>query len=433
VRLAFSNTNLVLNTNLYSYVFDPLPSGKMPALGDIVKLTKQKSGISFYYLNFHLLGDPALRLAYPQNQVVTSSINGKAISSTVFDTIKALSKVTIKGYVGVQNGPSVTKLTSFNGILYPTVFDKEQNITCLGNDPASLANGLPFQFKLQKNIVYKGKVEVTNGDFAFSFLVPKDISYNFDFGKISYYAQNGVSDARGYTESFYLGGSATNIVPDNTGPSIGLYMNDKKFVAGGTTNEKPNIYAEVADSSGINTVGTGIGHDISAVLDENSSKPIILNDYYEANLNSYQSGKIKYPFNELAEGNHRLSLKVWDVQNNSSMAYTDFVVARSAEMALTHVLNYPNPFTSRTKFYFENNQCCLDLKVNIQVFTISGKVVKTISLNTKNDGFRSDGIDWDGKDDFGDKLAKGVYIYKVSVSDPNNKKAEKIEKLVILN
>ncbi|MGZ3882850.1 MAG: type IX secretion system sortase PorU [Bacteroidia bacterium] len=438
VRLAFSNTNLVLNSNLYDFAFSPLtPGGKMPALGDIVKQTKQKSGISFYYLNFHLLGDPALRLAYPQHQVVTTSINGKTVPTTtttvVVDTLKALQKVTVKGYVGIQNGSTVTKMTSFNGILYPTVFDKEQLITCLGNDAESLSNGLPFQFKLQKNIIYRGKVEVDNGDFSFNFIVPKDISYNYDFGKISYYAQNGITDATGYDNSFFLGGSATNVTPDNVGPTIGLYLNDKKFVSGGTTNENPSLYAEVADSSGINTVGTGIGHDISAVLDDNSSKPVILNDYYEANLNSFQSGKIKYPFSDLPEGNHRLSLKVWDVQNNSSMANTDFVVAKSADMALTHVLNYPNPFTTRTKFYFENNQCCLQLKVNIQIFTISGKVVKTISLNIKNDGFRSDGIDWDGKDDYGDKLAKGVYIYKISVSDPDNKKAEKTEKLVILN
>jgi hypothetical protein len=403
----------------------------MPALGDMVRLTKVKSGIQFYFLNFHLLGDPALRLAYPQEKVYTTQINNKIITPTTYDTISALSKVTVKGYIGNKSG---IKLNTFNGVLYPTVFDKEQLITCLGNDPSSLIGGtIPFVFYLQKNIIYKGKVEVVNGDFSFSFIVPKDITYNFDLGKLSYYAHNGIIDAGGYNKNFYVGGSSTSVLPDNAGPNIGLYLNDKKFVSGGTTNDKPHLYAEVSDSSGINTVGTGIGHDVTAILDENSSKPIVLNDYYEANLNSYQSGKIKYPFDQLSEGNHRLSLKVWDVQNNSNTAYTDFVVAPSAEMALTHVLNYPNPFTTRTKFFFENNQCCQTLKVIIQIFTISGKVVKTIDQTLTNEGFRSDGIDWDGKDDFGDKLAKGVYVYKLSVTGTDNKKAEKIEKLVILN
>jgi hypothetical protein len=430
VRLAFSNTNYTLNSNLYDYVFDTLPNGKMPCLGDVVRLTKVKSGIQFYFLNFHLLGDPALQLAYPKERVYTSQINNKIITPTAFDTLTALSKVTVKGFVGDKSG---NKLNTFNGILYPTVFDKEQQITCLGNDPTSLVAGLPFKFYLQKNIIYKGKVEVKNGDFSFSFIVPKDINYNFGIGKLSYYAQNGLIDANGYNKNFYVGGSSTSISPDNAGPVVGLFLNDKKFVSGGTTNDRPNLYAEVTDSSGVNTVGTGIGHDLTAILDENSSKPIVLNDYYQADLNSYQTGKVKYPFDQLAEGNHRLSLKVWDVQNNSSTVYTDFVVAPAAEMALTHVLNYPNPFTTRTKFYFENNQCCQTLKVNIQIFTISGKVVKTIMQTLTNEGFRSEGIDWDGKDDFGDKLGKGVYVYKVSVMGSDNKKAEKIEKLVILN
>lgn len=430
VRLAFSNTNFTLNSVLYDYIFDTLPGGKMPSLGDVVRLTKRNAGFSFYYLNFHLLGDPALRLAYPQNKVFTTHINNNPVSVSNTDTLKALAKVTVKGYVGTATG---AKLTSFNGVLNPTVFDKEQQITCLGNDPASVTSLGPFKFKQQKNIIFKGKVQVTNGDFQFSFIVPKDIAYSYDLGKFSYYAHNGVQDAAGYNNNFYVGGSASNLIPDNAGPAVNLYMNDKKFVTGGTTNEKPNIYAEVSDSSGINTVGTGIGHDITAILDENSSKPIILNDYYEANLNSYQSGKIKYPFSELSEGSHRLSLKVWDVQNNSSTAYTDFVVAKSAEMALTHVLNYPNPFTTKTQFFFENNQCCQSVKVNIQIFTISGKMVKTISQTVYNEGFRSPGIEWDGKDEYGDKLGKGVYVYKISVLGSENKKAEKTEKLVILN
>ena len=430
VRLAFSNTNFILNSNLYDFAFDTLPNGKMPALGDIVRQTKRKSGIQFYFLNFHLLGDPALKLAYPMHKVFTTHINNNPVSSSNNDTIKALSKVTVKGFIGDKKG---NKLTGFNGVLNPTVFDKEQLITCLGNDVASVTSSGPFKFKQQKNIIYKGKVQVVNGDFSFTFIVPKDIAYNFDFGKLSYYAHNGVIDANGYNNNFYVGGSANNVAPDYAGPGISLYMNDKKFVNGGTTNEKPKLYAEVADSSGVNTVGTGIGHDITAILDENSSKPIVLNDYYEADLNSYQKGKIRYPFNELSEGSHRLSLKVWDVQNNSSVVYTDFVVSKSAEMALTHVLNYPNPFTTKTQFYFENNQCCQTMNVNIQIFTISGKMVKTISQTTTNEGFRSSGIDWDGKDEFGDKLAKGVYIYKLSVTAADSKKAEKTEKLVILN
>jgi len=431
-RLAFSSTNFVLNTTLFNYLFKKLPNGKMPALGDIIQETKATLGQSIYFANFHLLGDPALPLAYPQQKVITSKINNNLVTPTSIDTISALAKITVSGFVADTSG---NKLTNFNGIVYPTVFDKEENLNCLLNDPDSYFStaGNPFNFKLQKNILYHGKAEVKNGDFTFSFIVPKDISFAIGPGKISYYATNGQFDAAGYTNNVKVGGSAKNPIIDNEGPQLSIYMNDKNFVNGGTTNEKPILYANLIDSSGINTVGSSIGHDITVVLDANSSKPIVLNDYYEANLNSYQAGKVRFPFDELAEGNHSLTFKAWDIQNNSSVTSTDFVVAHSAELALKHVLNYPNPFTTNTKFYLEHNQACNPLKITIQIFTISGKVVKTIQKNVTCEGFRPEGVDWDGKDEFGDKLARGVYVYKLAIINTDNQKAEKTEKLVILN
>ncbi|MGZ3900623.1 MAG: type IX secretion system sortase PorU, partial [Bacteroidia bacterium] len=431
-RVAFSTTNEVLNTILFEYIFKKLPNGNKPALGDIVRETKANLGQSIYYANFHLLGDPALKLAYPEQKIITTKINTHTVTPSGSDTLSALAKITISGFVADTMG---NKLTGFNGLVYPTVFDKIADVTCLLNDPDSYYNtvGVPFSFQLQKNILYRGKTEVKNGDFTFSFLVPKDISFAYGPGKISYYATNGQSDAAGYYQNVIVGGGAKNPVIDNEGPQVNLFLNDKNFVNGGTTNEKPILYANLTDSSGINTLGTGIGHDISVILDQNSTKPVILNDYYEAALNSYQSGRVRYPFDELSEGNHRLTFKAWDIQNNSNVVNTDFVVAPSAELALTHVLNYPNPFTSSTKFFLEHNQACNPLKVTVQIFTISGKVVKTLQRSVMCEGFRPEGIEWDGKDDFGDKLGRGVYIYKVSILNTENKKAEKTEKLVILN
>lgn len=427
VRVAFSSLNEVLNQAFYDHALTPMSNGKMPHIGDLYRLTKVQIGFNEQFTNFLILGDPAIKLAYPQHEVYTSTINNNTVTITSSDTLNALSKITVKGYVGDKSG---NKLTNFNGVVFPSVFDKSTTVETLNNDGTASS---PLLFPLQKNLIYRGKSQVINGDFSFTFLVPKDISYNFGKGKISYYAHNGIIDANGYHDKIIIGGSNPNAVPDNEGPSISLYMNDSKFVSGGTTNENPKIYAVVADSSGINTIGTGIGHDVTAILDENSKNPHILNDYYTADLNTFQSGKILYPFNELSEGNHRLSLKVWDVQNNSSTAYTDFVVSKQADLALSHILNYPNPFTTKTKFWIEHNQCCISLSVLIQVYTISGKMVKSINQTINNQGFRFDGIEWDGKDDFGDKLARGVYIYKVSVTDNAQKKAEKIEKLVILN
>jgi hypothetical protein len=209
-------------------------------------------------------------------------------------------------------------------------------------------------------------------------------------------------------------------------------MNDSTFVFGGVTDENPMIYAKVSDESGINTVGNGIGHDIIATLDEETDKQIVLNDYYEADMDSYQSGSIRYPLQNLENGLHNLSMKVWDVFNNSSESYTEFIVESADEPVLKHVLNYPNPFTTYTEFWFEHNQACCDLDVLIQVFTVSGKLVKSIHANVQTTGYRTDPVPWDGKDDFGDKLARGVYIYRVTIQNSEQKKAEEIQKLVIL-
>lgn len=433
-RLAFSNFNETLNNKVFDFVFykDPVTK-KMPALGDIIRNTKAALGQNFFYSNFHLLGDPALTLAYPKQRVYTSNINGKAVTASLVDTIKGLSKVTVKGYVGDTLG---NKLSSFNGLVYPVIFDKSELITCQLNDPASSVNTstlIPFTFKSQQNVIYKGKAEVKNGDFTFSFIVPKDVSFNYGNAKFSYYATDGDYDANGNYDSVKVGGLDLNAKIDNEGPQVKLFLNSRTFVNGGTTNENPILLADITDSSGVNTVGTGFGHDITAVLDQNTSKPIVLNDYYESNLNSYQKGLVKYQLKDLAEGSHELTIKVWDVQNNSSVSSSDFVVAKSEELALNMVLNYPNPFTTQTKFFFEHNRNCEDIRVSIQIFTISGKLAKTIIRTVNCEGFRNDGINWDGKDDYGDKLGRGVYVYKVAITDKDNKKAEKIEKLVILN
>lgn len=427
LRLVFASGNFILNRDFYEQAFVPV-AGKMPRLGDLYEYVKtQPGGNSVNSRNFSLLGDPALTLAYPKYNVSTDTVNSIPVSVTSSDTIKALSLVTVSGFVRDDAG---AVLSSYNGVIYPTVFDKSQNVTTLSNDGASSP---PYTFGIQKNILYKGKASVTNGAFKFSFVVPKDIAYAYGIGRISYYAENGTYDANGYYEKVIIGGSNDSAAADNVGPTVDLFLNDAKFVFGGLTDETPDLFAILKDDNGVNTVGNGIGHDITAVLDANTESSIVLNDFYQADLNSYKSGTIRYPFSELSEGKHTLSLKVWDVYNNSSQSYTEFIVARSAELALSHVLNYPNPFTTKTQFYFEQNQCCQVLDVSVHIFTVSGKLVKTIDQFVQTEGFRSDPIEWDGRDDFGDKIGKGVYIYRIKVKTSEGAVAEKFEKLVILN
>jgi len=209
-------------------------------------------------------------------------------------------------------------------------------------------------------------------------------------------------------------------------------MNDESFVNGGITNESPFFLAFVEDEHGINTA-SGIGHDIVAILDGDETRPFILNDYYETELNDYTKGKIRFPFRNLSKGLHTIVFKAWDVYNNFISAEIQFIVADSGDITLTNVLNYPNPFVNYTQFWFNHNKPFEPLEVQVQIMTITGKVVKTINQTVTTEGFLSREVSWDGKDDFGDKIGKGVYIYKLTVrSTVSNNKSEKIEKLVIL-
>ncbi|CAN5430033.1 type IX secretion system sortase PorU [soil metagenome] len=424
VRLVYSTPNFNLNRKFYKCAFEPI-NGKMPHVGDLYRITKVTSGNNVNNRNFTLLGDPAVKLNYPINEVTTTKVNNIVITS-IPDTLSALSHVTIEGFVADTAG---NIMSGFNGVLYPTVFDKAKSITTLGNDPPNPT----FTFKLQKSVLYHGKVSVVNGAFSFSFVVPKDISYQYGNGRVSYFADNGETDASGNYENVIVGGSNTNAPVDVTGPAVKLYLNDSNFVFGGITNTSPKLFAVITDSNGVNTVGNGIGHDVVAILDDETSNAIVLNDYYQADMNSYQSGKIIYPFSNLTPGKHTLSLKVWDVYNNSSIVKTEFTVTDPSGLSLDHVLNYPNPFTTHTSFFIEYNQCCTDYDIMIQIFTVSGKLVKTINEHVNSEGFRSNPIEWDGKDDYNDNIGRGVYIYHVVARTADGMTADKYEKLVILN
>ena len=422
-RAVYITVNEVTGDAFYQQVFERDASGNPKTFGEIAMMTKNNSGSSGNKRSFTLIGDPALRIALPRYRIVTDSING--ISPQVqMDTINALSKVRIKGHMEDWNGGV---LNTWNGVLTPTIFDKFKTQQTLGQDPPQV-----LSFQQQRNKIYRGKASIVNGYFDFEFIVPKDIALNYGLGKISYYGNSEITDAQGFDTLLIIGGINPNGLNDAIAPTLQLFMNDEAFISGSVTDANPVLFAKVFDENGINTVGNGIGHDIVAVLDGESSNPFVLNDFYSAGLNDYQNGEVRYQFQGLTKGKHTLELKVWDVNNNSGIAKIDFIVQEKEVPILDHVYNYPNPFTTRTSFMFEHNQSCNQLDVQVQVYTISGRLVKTIQQQVQTQGFRSEGIEWDGKDDFGDQLAKGVYVYRLKVKNLDGQIAEKTEKLVIL-
>ncbi|EKT3956055.1 type IX secretion system sortase PorU [Flavobacterium psychrophilum] len=423
------STGEIFNVNLASKLF-AYGSENYTSVAESVRLTKVMSADSGNNV-ISYIGDPALKLAIPKPKVKLTKINGVPITGTP-DVLQALGYVTLTGEVTDQfDAP----LTSYNGELAINIYDKNINRTTLANDAISLNGVLQIMnFTTLGETIFRGNASVTNGQFEFSFVVPRDIKIPVGNGKISFYAKNNnaLEDQRGHDFSIKIGGLNTNAVADVVPPKIKIYMNDTSFVSGGITNQSPLFLAFLEDEHGINTA-SGIGHDIVVYLDGDEAKPYVLNDFYETELNNYTKGKLKYPFRNLAIGLHTLTFKAWDVYNNIATASLQFVVVGDEGLALTNVLNYPNPFVNHTEFWFTHNRPFEPLEVQIQVFTITGKIVWTKNQIVSNEGFTSRDITWDGRDDFGDKIGKGVYVYKLTVkSNLTNKKIEKFEKLVIL-
>ena len=387
--------------------------------------TKNEFTTSNQKFFIYYFGDPAMKLAIPKPNVRITKMNGINITQSI-DTLKALSKVSFEGIV---TNNSNTILSDFNGTLSATVFDKPIDKKTLDNNNF----GVNMTFDSRESKLFRGKSTVTNGVFNFEFIVPKDIKIAYGKGKLSFYAENDEVEKAGYNFDVTVGGINENATEDSVGPDVQLFMNDESFIDGGNTNTSPNIITVLTDSSGINTSITAVDHDIIAILDGDDSNPIVLNDFYETELDDFTKGKVTYRLRDLSVGPHTLKIKAWDTYNNSSEATLNFVVVSDAILNLDNVLNYPNPFVNYTEFWFNHNKPNEPLEVQVQIFTISGKLIKTINQNIQTTGNLSRSISWNGLDDFGNKIGKGVYIYKLKVkSTISNLVSEKYEKLVIL-
>lgn len=410
-RAVFAYSNRVMNTNYLQMAFTPLANGHMPSLGEAAMLGKNLTYTNYSDIannrKFQLLGDPALTLAFPRYHVVTDSINGQDVSQ-VTDTLKAMGKYVVKGHVEDEQG---NPLRDFNGNLDVTVYDKPVTLRTRGND----AGSEPADYTVQQQVLFHGQQSVQQGRFTFTFIVPRDIDYKPGAGKISYYAAGEQADAGGYFNGYQVGGTAGNAPADTTGPQVQAFLDTELFRNGGITGPDPVLLVNLHDSSGINTSGYGIGHDIIAVLDT-ASQYFILNDFYTATLDDYRSGAIRFPFYNLAAGPHTLTLKARDTYNNATTVTLHFVVVNSGTLAVQDAGNYPNPFTTTTRFFFTHNQQGQELTVTLQVFTISGQLVKTQRQTIKAVGNRYDGMLWNGNADSGARLPPGIYLYRLTVS-----------------
>ncbi len=401
-RLVYSGENNAINyalmTNLLTLPRDTL-NYNVP-IGYSVFKTKTVY-FSINSQKFHLLGDPTLRLNVPQYVGSIDSINGQILNADI--QIKALSNTKIAGTI---LKPDSTKWSDFNGEGILTVFDSER--TKLLEE----INNYPM--KIQGGIIFRGRVSVNNGEFFADFVVPKDISYENKNGKIIFYYYDLVSDGLAFTNKIIVGGTDTTAVNDGKGPDIDIFFDDASYENSYLVGPEPKLIVDLFDETGLNTTGTGVGHKLEGILNNDQGNPIDLTEFFIGELDAGgKKGEINYRFNKMSEGDYTIEVKAWDVFNNFSNQKSFFTVVNSDGLVVRDVYNYPNPFNSNTTFTFQHNLTQpVDVKINI--YTIAGRKVQEIEERSINEKFVK--IYWDGRDGDGDQMANGTYLYKLIVS-----------------
>ena len=435
------DNNFGLNVQLSQKMLERDSEGKPLRFGDIYLRTKNtSSGASSNSRRFILLGDPALRIALPAQPVsITSINNANIVDSDTTLTIKALDMVTINGEVQSYDGAIDP---AYNGEITITLLDAKRTISLpqeydwVDEENCYMYAGTSREctYEIENDILFKGKAQVTNGVFTIEFVLPKDISFSPDNGRILMYAKSESATAGDSFTNVIFNGLNENAVNDGSGPELDVYLNDDTFFNGDLSGNSPRLIVELTDSSGINTTGTGVGHEITATIDTQPIQTFVLNDYFEGTLNDFSSGRIEYPLDELPQGSYSLKVRAWDVHNNASEENIFFDVAESDELVVDKVYNYPNPMNNHTAFTFEHNQQGNPLDVDIRIYTLSGKPVQHIQeYITTTSSYAS--ISWNGRDRDYDRLGNGTYIYvlRVAADTPEGRQStEKIEKLVII-
>jgi hypothetical protein len=423
-RVVYSSDNFRINDKLIRNIFTK-ENGKYPCLGDIIRQSKVQVGDNGNKLNFVLLGDPALRLNYPETNVQLTAINGKTIGKDEIVNFPALEKMTLEGQITDETG---VPIDNFTGNLYTTIYDAKQTI-----ESVNTRSDLHWYYDDYPNIVYMGNSQVENGRFSFSFNVPQDISYTKNPGKMNFYAwdESQSTDASGAFLNCTFFGTSDSFGDREIKPEIiTLFLNTQSFKDGDDVNETPFFYAEVADEKGINITGTGLDHDITIRIDNDSRKLYRLNTNYQPV--DEQKGTIGFSIPALPKGEHELVFKVWNILNNSTTATLRFNVVEGLKPEIYTLSATPNPTKEKTQFRLEYDRPETPVEVEIRVYDLTGRLVWT-HLETGSSSYsKAYPVEWSLTNNAGGKVRPGVYVYQAIVKTTQGKETTKSKKIIVL-
>ena len=420
-RVVFSGNNANLNKALIDNLFQEDANSRY-TLGEAMMYTKRQLNDS-NKLNFILIGDPALKFAYPEYKARVTAVNGEAVSDEPFE-FKALSRITVEGEI---LNPSGSFAADFTGVLSSTIFDSQSSITTLGNSSEK------FTYLDYPNTIYIGRDSVRNGKFSFTFMVPKDISYSNKKGKLNLYASSETKEAQGSFFDFIVGGTSDTAETDTIGPKIRqIYLNDSSFVSGDKVNTTPYFVAKLWDKSGVNITGSSVGHDMMLTIDSMPSMSYNLNSYYALLPDSENEGLVQFSIPEMEPGMHTAEFKVWDILNNSTTYTFTFEVAEGLKPNLIEMYATPNPARDQVEFFLHHNRPESNLKVTVMVYDMTGKFLWSTEKSGSSELFKAYIVTWNLTDNGGRRLRPGVYLYRAASSTNNSKEATKANKLIIL-
>ena len=407
-RPVYANTNLLLNDAFYKAVFAPI-NGRMPRLGDVMRLTKNNSLSGPVNRNFALLGDPSMQLAYPKAQVVVTQINGRAVTANRIDTLKGSETVELSGEIKQQGQRSA----DFTGTLRLTLYDKATTQTTLGAE----VDSPKMNYQAYTSTVFAGQVPVQQGRFSVRFTLPKDIDYAVGPAKLYAYAirSDSLLDAVGSYDSLRIGGSVRVDSVDNQPPVLTL------SAVGGTpqgdvvrvTGPDVTLRIGLRDNRGINVARSGLGHELTARFGEQN--PVVLNDLYVANGPDGRQGEVLYTFQNVVSGAYTVRVKAWDINNNSVEGALRIVVSERPRLTLRAFVTRPNPVLTNATLSAELDRAGESLDWTVGIYDLNGRLLSEQTGQCADCPATLDVGTWNSRTSTGQPLPNGLYLLKLRV------------------
>jgi hypothetical protein len=399
-RLVFAYSNKQINEQFAQALLVPNKEGQYYSIGQSLQMAKNANwsmqGDKLNAFKFSLLGDPALKLSIAKNKIQLS----------IKDSLTAGTLTKLDGQI--MKGQTIH--SAFNGWVDCIVYDVIKEKTTLGNQASSIKTTVPTK----DGILYRGKATVVNGKFSVQFILPKETSTANGSISIQTFAYNQTEDAIGVANNIVVQPAFFIQQLDTIGPRINAFINDTNFTNNSWVSDRANLIIQLKDSSGIQSSGNALGHDLLFIVDDDVQNPFVLNNYFMADINTYQSGTIVYTLPKLSIGKHQLVIKAWDLLGNLSKDTLWFIVPAQELLKAKDLVNKPNPMVHFTQFSFDVNIQDPNLQTEFSLRNLNGQLLVNKVLPVVQNANKWV-MNWDGRDQSGATIPPGFYFYTITI------------------